>query len=62
MNKENEKSKYKLSIIISIIGLVICFICLILEIFIIKESMLFWIILITCNLIILIGNLYQYIK
>ena len=59
---EREKSKYKFSIILSIIGLFICLICLILEIFIIKESMLFWIILLVCNLIILIGNLYEYKK
>ena len=58
--KEEEKSKYKFGIIIALIGVIISLICLLLEIFMLKTSPLFWIIILTCNIIILTGNIYGY--
>lgn len=58
--KKEEKSKYKLSMIISLIGIVISIICLILEIVYLKKSIIFWIILLSCNVLIFIGNYYEY--
>lgn len=60
--KEEEKSKYKFNIIISLIGIVISIICMIYEIFISKSFPMFWIIIFSCNIVILIGNIYEYKK
>ena len=60
--KEEEKSKLKYGIIISIIGVVISVICMIGEIITFKKVPIFWIIILSCNLTILIGNLYAYKK
>lgn len=60
--KEESKSKLKYGIIISIIGIIVSLICIILELLIIKNSVIFWVIVLSCNLAILIGNLYEYKK
>lgn len=60
--KEEEKSKYKFNIIISLIGILISIICIIYEILILKSFPIFWIIILSCNLIILMGNIYEYKK
>lgn len=60
--KEEEKSKLKYGIIISTIGIIISLICLISELVILNKSGLFWIIILICNILILIGNLYTYKK
>ena len=60
--KEEEKSKLKYGIIISIIGIIISLICMIGEIIIFKIIPFFWIIILICNITILIGNLYEYKK
>lgn len=58
--KKEEKSKYKLSMIISIIGIIISVICLVLEIIYLKNAIIFWVIILSCNILIFIGNYYQY--
>ena len=58
--KEEEKSKYKFGIIMATIGVIISIICLLLEIFMLKTSPIFWIIILVCNVTILTGNIYCY--
>ena len=58
--REEEKSKYLFNIIISFIGMIIGLICLMYELFILKTNGLFWMIIIICNIIIFMGNLYGY--
>ena len=60
--KEREKSKSKFNMLLSIIGIVISIVCLLLEIFVIKSGIIFWIIILTCNILVLIGNYYEYKK
>ena len=57
---EKEKSKAKFNMILSIIGIVISIVCLLLEIFIIKSGIIFWLILLICNITILIGNYLEF--
>ena len=60
--KKEEKSKLKFNIILSLIGLLISLIFLILEILIIKQGLMFWIAIAGCNLLIFLGNYYEYKK
>ena len=60
--KEEQKSKLKYGIIISTIGIIISLICIIFETITFKNFPLFWIIILVCNLLILIGNFYTYKK
>ena len=57
--KKDINSQIKFNCILSIIGLILCAICLIVEIIIKGNSITFWIILFICNLVILITNLTQ---
>ena len=61
MNEE-ERSKLKLNIIISVIGIIIGLFCYLLEIFVLKMSGIFWLILLIVNIIILVVNAYEYKK
>ena len=58
--KERRKSKYKLNIIISAIGMILCITGIILELLILHESIIFWAILLFCNTFIFIGSLISY--
>lgn len=60
--KEEQRSKLKYGIIISAIGIIISLICIILETITFKNFPIFWIIILVCNLLILIGNFYTYKK
>ena len=58
--RERRKSKYKLNMIISLIAMIICLTCLILELVLIHESIIFWLILLLCNTFIFVGSLINY--
>ncbi|MBQ9024568.1 MAG: hypothetical protein IJ105_05025 [Bacilli bacterium] len=60
--REEEKSKIRYSVIISLIGIAISLICLILELVLIKRFSVFWTIILICNILILLGNYYEYKK
>ena len=61
MNEE-ERSKLKLNIIISVIGIIIGLFCYLLEIFVLKMYGIFWLTLLIVNMIILVVNAYEYKK
>ena len=46
--RENKKSKYKLNIIISAIGILLCITGIILELVVLHEGIIFWSILLFC--------------
>ena len=58
--RERRKSKYKLNIIISLIGMILCLTGIILELIILHESIIFWLILLLCNTFIFVGSLISY--
>ena len=58
--RERRKSKYKLNIIISAIGMILCITGIILELLILHESIIFWAILLFCNAFIFVGSLISY--
>ena len=60
--RERRKSKYKLNIIISAIGMILCITGIILELLILHESIIFWAILLFCNAFIFVGSLISYKK
>ena len=60
--RERKKSKYKLNLIISLIGIIICITCLILELTLLHNSVIFWVILLLCNAFIFVGSLIYYRK
>lgn len=62
MNKDELKSKLKYTIIISLIGFILSFGCLIYEIISKGNSITFWVILLTCNTSVMIANIVNYKK
>ncbi len=58
--KERRKSKYKLNIILSGIGILLCITGLILELTVLHESIIFWLILLLCNAFLFIGSFISY--
>ena len=57
---ERRKSKHKLNLILSSIGMVLCIAGIILERVVRHESIIFWLILLICNLFIFIGSLINF--
>ena len=60
--KKEDKSKLKYNVIICFIGTTISLGCFILELVLIQKVSIFWIILLICNLLILLGSYYEYKK
>ena len=58
--RERRKSKYKLNIIISSIGMVLCIAGIILELLVLHESVIFWTVLLLCNAFVFVGSLINY--
>ncbi len=58
--RERRKSKYKLNLILSGIGVLLCLTGVILELVVLHESIIFWLILLLCNAFIFVGSLINY--
>ena len=58
--KERRKSKFKLNMILSLIGIVLCITGIILELVLLHESIVFWLILLLCNVFIFVGSFINY--
>jgi len=59
---EVERSKIKMNIILTIIGIIIALACFLIEILLLKMSGIFWLILLICDIAILIINVVEYKK
>ncbi len=57
--KKDINSQIRYNVILSLIGIILCIFCLIFEIVTKGDSIIFWIVLLSCNFIILIANLRQ---